>query len=189
MEPGENDVFLKDARDLAATDIRNPVALVRDLQRFTSDHHKVAFATLQLIETGQQFEGGHDPTACNLGRWMASFQTTNPELKRCLAEIKSQHDSFHQGIAEVKGLVAAGNKEEARKHVQSEMKECMDKTFQAFAAMSAEAQKASDLYERMQKQAMSALRLKQQVARDLLNQIITVANNSATDSDLKAQAE
>ena len=184
----ECDAFVKDAQELAASDIRDPMGLLCNLQLFIGDHYRLEGRVFQLIEAGKQFDGGHDPTACNFGKWAATYKTNNAEMNRCLAEIRASHGAFHDDVGKVKELLSKGDKEGALKLFNGEMEEARNKTFKAFDAMRAETKKASDLYQSMHVRAMDSARLKQQVALGLLDKLIAANTKSAEDSRRTGEA-
>ena len=175
----ENENLHQQIRELAAIDIRNPVALMRDIQQFTGDHYKLELAALQLIENDESFEGGTDGTACNFGKWAASYKTSNSELNRIFNEMREAHSTFHQSVGQVKKAVAAGNKDEARRIMHHELENAMEKVFDGFRQMRAEADRATALYEKMNQQAMVTAREKQIVVFDLMTKLLEQTEASA----------
>jgi methyl-accepting chemotaxis protein len=184
----ENDGYLRAVRELEATDIRDPVALMRDLQRFTGDHYSLGLKLANLLERGETFEGGHDPLGCAFGKWMSGFKTANPELNRCVSEIQASHQQFHQSAARVKELVAAGKRDEAATLVRGDLQKAMGQTFKAFGLMLAEAEKASRLYDNMYEGVMVRARARQDRVLELLGGLIVMNEQASEDSTRNAQA-
>ncbi len=183
----ENELYEKYVEELGATDIYNPVALERELQRFRGDHYALMENVLKLLVFGTEFEGGHDPTACNFGKWMASFQTKNPELQRALAEIRAHHNVFHETVAAIRDAMKNGDKEAATKRFLDVMEPAAEKTFHEFDLMLAEAEKASTIYDKMIDQTMVKTREKQVVALDLLDKVIAENERAAEEARTDAQ--
>ncbi|MEI6127679.1 MAG: methyl-accepting chemotaxis protein, partial [Pseudomonadota bacterium] len=184
----ENGILLDLVKQLEAKGDRNPVLLMRDIQRFRGDHYKLAFSLMALLHNNQQFEGGADPGACNFGKWLASFTTENAELKRCLAELKPHHTAYHENVGVVKALAAKGDKAGAEK-AESEMTGHMYKTLGMFDTMLAEAANASELYDTINAQAMGPCLAKQRVAIDLLRSIIKINDAVAKEESKKVHGE
>ncbi|HNW34173.1 MAG TPA: MCP four helix bundle domain-containing protein, partial [Candidatus Ozemobacteraceae bacterium] len=60
----ENDTFFQTSDELAATSIFDPTTLERDLNRYRSDHFKLANDVAQFVHGGVRFDGGEDISAC-----------------------------------------------------------------------------------------------------------------------------
>jgi hypothetical protein len=74
----ENNRFLELSREFDRNGIAYPAELARRLEQFTKDHYIVVNRTRDLLDDPRaHFEGGDDHTACNAGRYMPTFQTTN----------------------------------------------------------------------------------------------------------------
>ncbi len=146
--------YVRLAKEFDAIDIGDPPALQRDIQQFRGDHHKLVLGTLEAIE-GKELKGGDDPTACNFGKWLVTFSTTNPTAHKLLGDIRPFHQEFHASVAKVKGLLTQGDKEGARKIVQGPMEAAAAKTFELFDGVLAEAVRAGGLYDQMSNQALA----------------------------------
>jgi len=184
----ETDEFLKLNGELEALDILNPSDLQRDLQQFIGDHYKLTLAVMNHVETGAECKGGDDPTACNYGKWMAKFESVNPELKRIIDATRPSHEAFHAAVKKAKELAAAGDKEGGAGVIRGQMKESAGKTFEGFAAMLAEATKAKELYTNMDRQMMVVSRDSQLKVEDFLARMNDTNQRAAADTVKASEA-
>ncbi|MBM9615611.1 MCP four helix bundle domain-containing protein [Desulfobulbus rhabdoformis] len=98
----DNNAYLKIIKKIDALDIGNPMDLYKDLERFRGDHYKLATSLLNMLISGKVFEGGEDHTMCNMGKWMATLETSNPALQQRLQDIYSVHQEFHESVKHLK---------------------------------------------------------------------------------------
>ncbi len=185
----DNDEFFKINTALEALAIQNPPELQRDLQQFTGDHYKVTAAVLNLIQNGEECSGGDDAAACNYGRWLARFESTNPELKRILDATRPSHEAFHAAVKTAKELAAKGDQAGAGKIVSGAMKEAAQETFAGFAALLAETAKAAALREKLSQQLMTVCQESQNKAGALLDKIVEINETVAADITKTSQAQ
>ena len=175
----ENSKFLALARQLESSSIRNPDDLLRHLQTFRGDHYKLEVKNLELIASGEKFDGGDDATACAFGKWLAGFKTENKELNLLLAEIRPVHLAFHNSVGHVKKLMSEGKTNEAIAVVHGVMTEDVNKTIHCFEAMAGEVQKASDIRNQMRELAMGSCLEKQKIALEVLHKIVAYNTEEA----------
>jgi len=146
--------FVEIIKKLEATGIRNPEQLQRDIYRFRSDHLEVELKVKNLLESNEAFSGGDDHTACNFGRWLATFSTTNQDINTILAEMRIPHQQFHASVKKIHELVKTGKTEAAATVLRMEMKEASEKTFKYFDELMAVAYKAATYYDEMNRVAL-----------------------------------
>ena len=170
----DNDEFFKMNSELEALAIQNPQALQRDLQQFIGDHYKLDVKILGQVENGAECKGGDDPTACNFGKWLAKFETTNPELKQIIDATRPSHNAFHAAVKEAKELAAKGDKDGALKLIHGDMEKSAEKTFEGFSEMLAAATKATELREKMNYQLMTVCYASQKKAIALLDKLVEI---------------
>jgi methyl-accepting chemotaxis protein len=178
----DNNDFFKMNDELEALAIQNPQALQRDLQQFIGDHYKLDVKMLDHVEQGDDCKGGDDPTTCNFGKWLAKFETTNPELKQTIEAIRPSHNAFHAAVKEAKELAAKGDKDDALKLIHGDMKKSADKTFEGFAEMLATATKATELRGKMNYQLMAVCLDSQTKALTLLDKLVKINESVAADT-------
>ena len=92
-----NDQYLELNHRIDDNGIADPEQLGRLFEQFTKDHYVLVQRVVEmLLLNSQSFEGGEDATTCNIGRWMSTFTTKNPDLLKALERIKSHHVRFHE---------------------------------------------------------------------------------------------
>jgi methyl-accepting chemotaxis protein len=184
-----NNKALEVSKKLQETDILNPDALMASLQMFRGDHYKLEADVGNLLLTGRTFQGGEDPTACNLGRWMAGYKTTNPRIGQALSDIRASHDSFHKAAAECKHAVSVGRKAEAVTIFQQAMIPNALKTFETLEHIQAEALAAQGVFVEMAGIALGDGRIKMNETFAILGELVTINENEARASVLDAEAK
>jgi methyl-accepting chemotaxis protein len=137
------------SKNLQKVDIMNPDRFMADLLLFRGDHYQLSTAASNLINANKDFEGGDDPTACNFGRWMATFQTENPRLAQVLAQVKDPHDAFHEAVGEIKHLHDVGRDEAAVNVLVGDMIPSAQRVFDHFDEMREEVGKAQGMFDEM----------------------------------------
>ncbi len=177
------------SRKLQQTDILNPDALMANLQMFRGDHYKLEADVGNLLLTGRTFQGGEDPTACNLGRWMAGYKTTNPNIMQTLSEIRASHDAFHKAAADCKHAVAEGRKAEAITLFQQVMIPNAQRTFESLEQVQAEAKVAQGVFIEMAGIILGDGRTKMNETFAILGELVTNNENVAHASVLDANAK
>ncbi len=131
----ENNKAAEMAHKFDEIGIMDPGELLASLQQFIGDHQALRARLLEAMDAGESFEGGDDPTTCNYGRWMASYQSDSETLRRLIQETDKHHRNFHAGVAKIKGSAASGELEQARSVYQQELVPEMDSAFERFGEM------------------------------------------------------
>ena len=145
-----NNKALELAKKLDDSDLLQPDELQGDLQLFRGDHYALQVKIQDMILGGKVFEGGEDPTACNFGKWVASFKTGNPVLNEALQSIKQHHDAFHKSVTEIKKVAAdKGGNAKAKAILEGVTKPAALHVFEGFGKMSKEAKLSQDLFSSM----------------------------------------
>lgn len=177
-----NSDFLNLARQLNAGDILNPTDMRRKIETFKGDHYSRAFSIYGLIYQGKPSEGGEDPTACNLGRWMATELSAvqNDVLKKSLATLGPIHESFHADVKDIKALMASGDRAAAVEKFQQDMIPHMNLILEQLNIMNGETIRVEEIYSRMNQLAMGDLRRKQDDTMGLLENLVKEAQADAT---------
>ena len=178
----DNNEAFKLNSELESIAILDPVSLQRDLQQFIGDHAKLTMKVLNHVLDGAECNGGEDPTACNYGKWLAKFNSTNPDLKRIIDETRSSHNAFHASVKAAKELAAKGDKEGATRIIHGEMKASVQKTYAGFDALLAEANKATALREKFSFQLLTVCRDSQTKAIALLDKLIEINEAGAAET-------
>jgi len=177
-----NDDFVRSSRALEATGILDPAKFRGDLQRYRADHHQLMGQVMTMLRTGRVFEGGDDHTTCNFAHWMANLKTENATLKNILAGIKDSHAPFHQGIAQAKERIKAGDRSGAEALLTSMIIPGATGTFEQFDQMLAQVEQSEALFESLQREALVTLRDLQTAALTALNKVVKLNQDIAVET-------
>jgi len=184
-----NNQFIENSHSIESTDILNPDEFESMLIGFTTDHHEVMGQVTNYILTGERFTGGDDPTACNFGRWLAGFETSNPEIEQLLQQMPESHDPFHRSVAVIRNHMQAGNTQAAIREYTTTMRPNADTTFELFGQLQDEAAGVVALYDGLNEQALGIAVERQTAAMDLLDEIIHINEQIADEAIAQAAAD
>ncbi|TVQ29384.1 MAG: HAMP domain-containing protein, partial [Spirochaetaceae bacterium] len=169
-----------------ATGILDPGDLVGHIQQFIGDHYKLELEVVMAIHTGGDIAGGgnaivggDDPTACNFGRWLATFTTGNAELRRLIDASRQSHDRFHRSVLPIRAQLRAGNSAEALRVLQQEMLPASEGVFAAFDDMLALAERADAARDEINLLAMGRLYDEARDVMGLIDELIHINENIA----------
>ncbi|MHC1744926.1 MAG: methyl-accepting chemotaxis protein [Syntrophobacteraceae bacterium] len=182
----ENDVFFDSVKALEKGDILNPLAMKEKLEGFRGDHYRIMSQSMGVITDGAQFNGGDDPAQCAFGKWLASTKTNNPVVSKEIKDIETVHRELHESVKRIKELATKNDLASARTLYQLKMVPAAEETFDKLTVMRQETDKAVELYNRMNDQAMVTAYEKQKVARSILRELLTI--NEKTTRETAAQA-
>lgn len=181
----ENNKAIEMARQFDALGIQNPMELARQLERFTKDHYILVQQVLNMLLFEETFSGGDDHTACNFGRWMPTFESTNQTLMAEIQAMREPHRHFHEAVGNIRRLAAEGRKEEAAALYRTEMLPNMEQVFARFVNMLAVAEEADTLRQQAADHDLNAVRVAENAANDLLNELEEL-NRSVAQHELEA---
>jgi methyl-accepting chemotaxis protein len=116
-----NNKALGMSEGMTRRDISNPEAYMKDLWVFASDHDSLGSKVGKLLVTHNIFDGGEDPKACRLGKWLANYSTSNPEIQKILSDIEEPHNHFHTAVKIIKDQVRRGDLDQANLLFKNEM--------------------------------------------------------------------
>ena len=177
----DNGVFLDMSRKIDALDLGDPAELSQNIERFRGDHYKLAASVVTLMSEGKTFEGGDNHETCNLGKWLPSFKSTNPQMQKAIQDIEESHSKFHGGIKQIKALVATDRTDEARTWFTTHLSASMADTFAKIDEMQTQAKGALGIFHEAEHQLLVVAQEHQVKASDLLDKIIKL------NSDIAAQ--
>ncbi len=167
-----NNQFIEQVRTVDAIDIQNPDAFEARVQGFITDHHVLMGRVNNYMLTGEAFEGGTDPTACNFGIWLRTFRSTNADINRILADLPASHDPFHFAVDTIQRELAAGNQQAALDAFLNVMQPNAAATFEQFDLLLAEAQAAVEIFEDLNDFGFTDVVQQQDRVKDMLTEII-----------------
>lgn len=169
-----NNQIMTAFEDFRKIGIRNPIELERDLLHFKGDHYLLEVKIMSTIYQNEPLSGGDDHTACNFGRWLPNFQTSNPELANLLQELKVPHLQFHNAVKNIKQLLQQGDKEAAYQAFNNEMVPAAEKTFAYFDQLLAAARRARAIQDKLDKLIIHDLPIVQEEAMTILERIVQI---------------
>lgn len=178
----ENNRFLEMMKKIDALDLGDPHKLAGELELFRADLYRLATKTLTLLKEGKVFEGGESNTQCNFGKWLASFKTANSNIERIMKEAAGPHAQFHDTVAKIKTIIAAGNLDEAEKLYKSNMISAMDAVFSKLGDLKRLSEDAISLAQEAEHQGITVARAAQQRANELLDKLNNLNSKVASET-------
>ncbi|MBC17592.1 MAG: chemotaxis protein [Desulfovibrio sp.] len=169
-----NDRVLKLSADLLKLDILNPEAYMKNLWIFTSDHHALSTKVGMMLTDHKDFDGGTDPTACRFGKWLAVYNTSNPEIQKVLDEIKEPHNHFHASVKKIKNVVSRGDEAQASSYYTNEMVPVAEKVFSGFGKLRDSANKSVEVFDQMNDILMNISKEKQTLVFGILEEMLDI---------------
>jgi methyl-accepting chemotaxis protein len=185
----ENNKFFDLCKARDATGIYEADKLCRDLEGFRADHYKLREATLAMLHSKEQFQGGEDHTQCNFGKWMATFTCENPEVQKALKEAAAPHKLVHDSCAKIKQAVRDGNLEQAYELYFKEMSPAAEEFLTHFDHIRKQAQDAYALGVQAQEQMLGKCRDTEQTSNKLLDELVDLSRTLATAQVGAAQSQ
>jgi methyl-accepting chemotaxis protein len=176
----ENNKFMQMVKVYDDHGVANATRLVATGEKIRGDHYALAERVGATLTQGLQFQGGEDHTACELGKFAATYNTSNPTIKTALAQVSEPHRQFHQAVREIKQLVAAGNTAEAEKLRVEKLKPAQNEVVACIDTLNGEAAKADELYIASYKQVMGPCLHAQNKAVGLLDDLVEENRQAAT---------
>jgi methyl-accepting chemotaxis protein len=135
-------------REFDQLGIHNPVLLLAQLQQFRGDHLQVESRVSNLLMNNQSFEGGDNHNLCNFGRWLGTFQSSNPDIRRIINAMREPHQRFHESLPNIRQAISSNRKQEAQNIFNVVMQPAAQETFQYFDQLIQLSQQAVDLRNR-----------------------------------------
>ncbi len=178
----ENSKAVDLSRRFDSLGIANPEALKRDLEKFRGDHYRLETMVLEMLQTGEVFEGGEDHTVCNCGRWLASFRTDNPDLQQAVTALVAPHQHFHEQVHEIKELMNGGRPVEARALAFGDFMAAQEEVFSGFEKVLAIAEEAEAAMVGLRDQLLGPVEEKQRTALSLLDDIVEINSRVAAET-------
>lgn len=137
------------SRDWLKLDLGNPHILQANINRFIGDHYALEMRLMERMYEDQSFTGGTDHTACNFGKWMAAYKSTNPEVQQILAAVAKPHQQFHANVKKVLDYVQAKDEANALSTRSYDLEKAVSATFEQFGRLEKMAEKAVELQKKL----------------------------------------
>ncbi|HSW47307.1 MAG TPA: methyl-accepting chemotaxis protein [Phycisphaerae bacterium] len=109
----ENNKWMELCKKYDAVGVEDIPETLTQLVAARAGQYQILEQVGSLLRSGEKLGGGEDHTDCGLGKWLASFQTTNPDIQRMQRDIAEPHRRFHEQVGKIKELIAANAKSEA----------------------------------------------------------------------------
>ncbi|ADH85362.1 methyl-accepting chemotaxis protein [Desulfurivibrio alkaliphilus] len=163
-------------------EILDPGDLVANLQRFRGDHYALEVNVAGLLLNNQEFSGGEDPTACNFGRWLATFSTNNRDIRSMLTQMRGNHDRFHLAVAQIREAMQAGNQARAQRTYNEVMQPAARGVFDSFNQLIALAGEANAMRDQMTEMVLGPMYQEAQEAMDVLERLVAINHEIASEA-------
>jgi methyl-accepting chemotaxis protein len=174
----ENTKAVEMSRESDRIGIADPVELLGQIEGFAKDHYNLVQNVLHLLYVSNtEFEGGHDHTTCNAGRWITGFKTDSPALLTILQEFRAPHQRFHESVGKIKKMAAEGRTNEAVDIYRKEMVPNMNMVFAQFDRMNTTANEALSNLNKVQEQLLGPVAQAQRTAIELLDNVVQFNRN------------
>lgn len=181
-----NDQVLELNEKLLELDILDPGSLVAEIQLFHSDHYKLMNNVGRLLATGEPIKGGVDHEQCRYGQWNKKFTTANAQLLKAKETIYPVHKKFHEGVAEIRNLVASWDMEGAQQQY-IDLLPVAQEVFQQLQIMENLAKEAQAIFQNMNSLVMSESKFGQEETDRILSAMVDLVAQSNTDTSQVAQ--
>lgn len=133
-----NDQIRTQLRALSERKIDAPIILQGQLEGFRADHLQLIATAQKNLLSGSAYEGGTDHTACRFGRWLSSYKTENTTLLSAMQRSAEPHQKLHAAIKDLQKLLASGNRDEARRILETAMAPSVEATVAMLKELQAE---------------------------------------------------
>ena len=173
---------------LIEADVTNPVQLEAWQEGFRGDHYAAIAKAAEKIDLKQVYTGGADPTACRFGKWIHSYQTSNPAITGVIKNSTHHHDAFHAAVGEIQGLLQNEKTDEARVVLQSKMRPAAEGVVGLFSAILTETAKSRAVYESLQSNALGEARAARERANTALRGLLEEERLTSTTEVDSAKA-
>jgi methyl-accepting chemotaxis protein len=175
----ENNKLIELARKFDTLGIADPKEFQGWMEQFTKDHYILVQRVLHQLHMGEEMQGGDDHTACAFGRWLASFQTSNPALVSALQEIREPHRRFHDTVKTIQRQRGLGAKDAAAQIYTRDMVPAMEGVFRGFESVLSIANEAVAVQTEMSKLDFEKVTPAQREATTLLASLVKINQDTA----------
>ncbi len=177
-----NNAFMAMIKAMDDSQITDPIGFKFMVQTFQADHERVRLQVHELLYDQDQFDGGDDHTVCRLGKWLATTNSANPEVKAAVDVLREPHRKYHAAVAQIKQLTQQDKKAEAIRILRDEFEPNCNAATLALQRMTKESERVGDLWHQAQQQQLHACNEVGKQARALLDQLVDINTNSAEES-------
>lgn len=154
----QHEEFMDMSYRLDETHILEPNQLRYVIAQRERDHVMWIRELSMAIVDGKSFSGELDPTKCELGKWLNTFETENEELKSILDELDGYHKKVHESgakIVKILGGNASDKRELAMDEYNNVTEPTMVKVLELLDSMDSVAEGAEGIYHEMVDHALT----------------------------------
>ena len=184
-----NTEFFRLIGEFEKLNLGDPYQLQEDVEHFRADHYQLAMRVLAMVQTGQAFDGGDDPSQCAFGKWKAEHQPENPEIRGALQEVDPIHKKFHEIVGQIKVLVRNGDFQAAATLCEKELMPTSGLVVAQFERMGRQAAAGEELANKANAQAIQTCRPLQLKADELMNRLVTLTQERAARESQAAASQ
>ena len=174
-----NNAIFAENEKLLKIDLLNPTELIRQIESFRADHYASIINASKQIEAGDSYQGGTDHTACRYGRWLLTFESSNPVINQVIRESGPTHQAFHRSIGQIQKLLAEGKQAEARTELHENLIPAADGVISYFNSMIAEANKAQAIFDEMTRIDVNRASVLEKDVFEALEQVVHLRTKEA----------
>ena len=169
--------------------IWDPGALQGSIEAFRADHYALQLRFLEMLETGDIFEGGENFESCTHARWVENYQTDNTALSRILGNMHDYHRQVHQAVAQAKQLMRENRTEEAREVYVRDFVPAATNGYAAIAGVQELTDEAIEVLSQAEQQILGPVANAYQEANALLNQVVDIYTTYSAQTSQAAVAQ
>lgn len=103
----QNDEFVRLSKALDSYGTRNPLRFMFELAELENIHREFLYDLSRTVVEKTDFEGEVDPTKCELGIWLNSFNIDNETITAALNTVREQNDNLHSSAKEIMDIYRA----------------------------------------------------------------------------------
>lgn len=183
----QNNTVVDIVKQLEEQGLRNPVALMSQIQQFRADHYAVIENLHKFLQFRVPISGGEDPKLCNLGKWIETVHTSIPEIKAALQQIIPVHNDFHSSVKHAKELATKGDNEAALEVYNAKVELAMENSIAALESLRKIVESASSSYDKVNNLLLNEISMNSATALEVLHKMSEAA--SAKITNLKGVVE
>ena len=173
------DRFLVLTRQAREMGLGNGRGLRADLNQAMVDHVKLKARVVDTVTNGTPLGKVLHAEDCFFGKWLGQFQTTNPQVRRLMAEVVAAHEQTHRAAEEIGALMAAGRKDDAEALMRTRWDPSIAVIYQKLDEMVAMAKEADAAYAAARAHVMGECRALQLEAFELLGRMVEMNKRDA----------
>jgi len=172
------DLRMRLGMEAAVADNQHTIEVLAERER----EHLAWIAELEAcVKEGREFTLGLDPTKCNFGRWLATFEPPSRELQQLIQGFHAPHRAIHAIAQEVMGLAEAGETKQAL--------ECIDRTRSVeLTALRSQIERVRNLLSKPPRRIVTVIRIGTEQVGLIVDEVASLAWVRTEDADISREA-